>query len=270
MCRVERAIRGFEATVRAGVDSLIFDVYGHLIKNGEIVGLVQEPAWGRPIKPSDRGLVYTAIAQLQSHGIIYKGCLTNDILIAGGKVRLVELFLLIPYFGKWDKLQLDAEIWHWKELEDLFYEFEDIGPFGLWKIPQLRFTNSPRNIQRIYPIPTPSRGVMFFLSDVFKGFGVAPWEGYSFWKNTSEEDEPESSVSLSRKRRYLLQRFSTETDSTLRSASFLDNDNRSSRARSRQLTAMISHPYYRHRRPIGLRELTSPESTTTKIEELDC
>ncbi|EDR08588.1 uncharacterized protein LACBIDRAFT_296898 [Laccaria bicolor S238N-H82] len=79
-----------------------FEIYGHLVgRNGEVVGIVSEAAWGRTIALGDRTLVYETFARLQAHGCLFVGISTGQVLIADGKVRLLDLYLSIatPDFG---------------------------------------------------------------------------------------------------------------------------------------------------------------------------
>ena len=81
-----------------GEMDLIHDVDGHMVRqDGTVVGLVTEAAWGRPIKSSNRALIYQTAARLQGWGCIYFGCLANHFLIAAGNVRLIELSSLCFY-----------------------------------------------------------------------------------------------------------------------------------------------------------------------------
>lgn len=167
-----------------GMD-LSFELYGHLLrKDGTVIGLVTEAGKGRLINLSDRSLIYRTIANLQARGCLYRGCGTNQFMISpDGKVRLLEPFSLIPYSAKkLHKLEKDAEIWHWKELADLFNELKTYGPFGNYRFPPDRFTATPKQLQLIIPPVGPERplgGIFLFTSsDFFHTYRIPYWEGF--------------------------------------------------------------------------------------------
>ncbi|KIM41862.1 hypothetical protein M413DRAFT_27425 [Hebeloma cylindrosporum] len=166
----------------SGMD-LTYEVYGHLVrKDGTVVGLVTEAAWGRPIKSSDRALIYQTAARLQSRGWVYFGSLHNHFLIAGGKVRLIEPSAL-KFYSKDDteRLYSDAERFHWWALNKLFWEFENYGPFGNVRLPQPRFTASFSNSNLVIPPPSPERplgGMFIHIPSYFRTMRVRPWPDY--------------------------------------------------------------------------------------------
>jgi len=176
-----------------GMD-LTYDVYGHLVrKDGTVVGLVTEAAWGRPIKSSDRALIYQTAARLQSRGILYFASLYNYFLIAGGKVRLIEPSTL-KFYSKDDteRLYKDAETFHWWALDRLFWELEKYGPFGFYRIPHGRFTASFSNSNLVISPPSPERplgGLLFPVPNYFRVMFVKPWPDYP--ENYPEQKTPE-------------------------------------------------------------------------------
>ncbi|KIK09633.1 hypothetical protein K443DRAFT_392021 [Laccaria amethystina LaAM-08-1] len=127
--RVESAMHGLRAI--RDLD-LTFEIYGHLVgRNGEVVGIVSEAAWGRTIALGDRTLVYETFARLQEHGCLFVGISTGQVLIADGKVRLLDLYGIRPY-SEDDRAEMEskAEIFHWRELEIIFAQLESGYPLS--------------------------------------------------------------------------------------------------------------------------------------------
>lgn len=127
--RVEGAMHGLRAI--RDLD-LTFEIYGHLVgRNGEVVGIVSEAAWGRTIALGDRTLVYETFARLQEHGCLFVGISTGQVLIADGKVRLLDLYGIRPY-SEDDRAEMEskAEIFHWRELEIIFTQLESGYPLS--------------------------------------------------------------------------------------------------------------------------------------------
>jgi hypothetical protein len=165
-----------------GMD-LTYDVYGHLVrKDGTVIGLVTEAAWGRTIKTSDRALIYNTVARLQSRGCLYFAAGHNHFLIAAGKVRLTEPSSLTFYTkGDIELLEKDAEQFHWRNLHQLFWEFEKYGPFGNYRVPQPRFTASFSNLGLVIPPPSPERplgGMFLHPFSYFLVMCIEPWPDY--------------------------------------------------------------------------------------------
>ncbi|KAF8970679.1 hypothetical protein BDZ97DRAFT_2055200 [Flammula alnicola] len=239
-----RAVQGLDVT---------FEVYGHLIgKNNAVIGLVSEAAWGRMIKPTDAALIHHTISRIQSWGCIYKGCLTNRFMIADGKVRLLELNCITLYQDR-VQLELDAEIWHWKELHQLFKEINDLGPYGNHRIPLLRFTSTYRDLDFIPPSPRPDLplGGMFLYPGFFRIFDVEMWAGYE----PVEEDKPNNAVSRRRRAPPRSIKLIANGPSPLVNAqeemgTMLSISRPVHRQRNRPL-AISHHPYYRQPRASG-------------------
>ncbi|KDR78258.1 hypothetical protein GALMADRAFT_245345 [Galerina marginata CBS 339.88] len=183
---LNRAMYGYRAV--QGLD-VTFEIYGHLAtRDGSIIGLVSEAAWGRMIRLDDRALVYKTVAKIEQRGCLYRGCYTNRFIIANGKVRLLELNSVWPYKDM-DCLEKDAELWHWKELDDLFAEFRDIGPYGNYHLPLLRFTTTHNDLKYVRPPPSPDRpfGGFVFYSEFFDFY--EPWSGYRRLPDGDDENE---------------------------------------------------------------------------------
>ncbi|KAJ7589448.1 hypothetical protein C8J56DRAFT_938627, partial [Mycena floridula] len=101
---------------------LSYEVLGHLTRDGDVVGMVLEPAEGRMVEYRDRLKVYAAFAKLQAHNVIHAGCIgPSNIMIHKGKVRLLRLHPLRVYSDA-DKAEVErqAKYWHWHGLEVVF------------------------------------------------------------------------------------------------------------------------------------------------------
>lgn len=78
-----------------GLD-LTFEVLGHVTNSdGEIVGIMTEPAYGRYVEYSDRTDVYEAIAKIQSRSLWYSFDHTT-IMVSKGKIRIESLMSVHP------------------------------------------------------------------------------------------------------------------------------------------------------------------------------
>lgn len=175
--RLNRGMYGYRAVQDLDVT---FEVLGHLIsEDGTVIGLVSEAAWGRMIKPSDATLIYKTIGELQHRGVIYRGCLTNRFMIADGKVRLVELNCITPYEDR-QKLLEDAEVWHWKELGQLFGELRTHGPYGCLRLPSLAFYSTYKDLQFLPPPPRPDLpfGGMLLYPTFFAMCDIEAWPDF--------------------------------------------------------------------------------------------
>ncbi|KJA21059.1 hypothetical protein HYPSUDRAFT_166185 [Hypholoma sublateritium FD-334 SS-4] len=210
--KLDAAMFGYRAV--EGLD-LTFEVYGHLLdRNGRIIGLVTEAAWGRMVKSSDRSLVWGAIAKLQKRGLIYKGCLTNRFVIANNKVRLVELNQIAWYYGDQEKLSRESETYHWSPLRQLFGELNQFGPHGNNRLPLIKFTTTEKSIVLLpYPLASPYIRVSGSYSKLER---FARTFGFKFLKPDDEDDDRPYSASSrnSSPRGRLAPRFSISSSST--------------------------------------------------------
>jgi len=177
-----------------------FEVLGHLIsKDGTVIGLVSEAAWGRMVRPSDAALIYKTIAEVQNRGIIYKGCITNRFMIADGKVRLVELNCITPYEDK-KKLLEDADSWHWNELGELFHELRTVGPYGRCRYPAMHLYSTYKDLQFFPPSPRPDLpfGGMFLYPTFFAMCDIEAWPDFEMAER-EPEDRPTKEPSKRRR-----------------------------------------------------------------------
>jgi hypothetical protein len=148
---IENNTRGHR--ILLGLD-LSFEVLGHIVRDGQVVGLMTEPAYGRLVEYQDRALVYEAIAKLQRRGILYRECQhAPNIMISEGKVRFLQTTHMInlPTI----ELAKEAEYWHWKTLDVSFEE--------LRKRPNIYSAACHRNVpycvQIIPNLPLPQRSL---------------------------------------------------------------------------------------------------------------
>jgi len=142
-----------------GLD-LTFEVLGHIVRDNRVVGIVTEPSYGRMVEYDDRMLLYDAIAKLQQRNLLYRCICPSNIMISGGKVRLLGLSCIVSYpQHETSQLENDAEHSHWRGLETLFAELA-LGPNFM--IP-LRSRTS-QAIKIIPSIPSPDRPLFVGLS----------------------------------------------------------------------------------------------------------
>ncbi|KAF8970678.1 hypothetical protein BDZ97DRAFT_2055199 [Flammula alnicola] len=257
---------------------LTFEVYGHLLrKDGTVIGLVSQAGKGRMIKSSDRALIYRTISNIQSRGCLYKGCGTNRFMISPeGKVRLLELFCLTQYpQNQSDKLAKHAEVWHWKELDDLFWELKTYGPYGNFRIPPDRFTASPKDLQLIIPPPKlgrPLGGIYLYPSpNFFSTYQIPVWEDF---EQIQRERDHVRSLQLRRRGIAVIvddsetntERSFANEDRPLNLIATLSLSHRSRRNRS----GVVYHPYRANRngRPNVMARSEDTE-TTSSIHVVD-
>ncbi|KAF5329737.1 hypothetical protein D9619_008989 [Psilocybe cf. subviscida] len=281
---MNNAMLGYRSVQRGNLD-LTFEVYGHAVaKDGAVVGLVSEAAWGRMVQPSDRALIYSAMAQLQALGCIYKAVRENRFLIADGKVRLLDLHL-ISWFDDRQKLDKLAEEFHWDAAETLFHDLETYGPYGHqeYLCPLARFYLGHEDISLIPPGPRMGRnGEMVYSLLVWPAFfstsWVEPWNGYQVVEPDSD-DEPVSSAVL-QARRPEFGPIRRQPHRRREQVPREDNNVRESRAAgpSSTVTRSARHPYnisiairnyHRAMERAGPYALSGNTDATASIEELE-
>lgn len=146
--RIERETEGHRAV--QGLD-VSFQVLGHVIRDGEVVGIMTEHSYGRLVEFCDRSVVYEAFGRLQRNGILYQAAHESTIIIADGKVRLLGLSTVIKY--RRDERELLAErarVCYWELLDMIFGRLEGSNNF----YPLARSRHSARIIPRL---PSPQR-----------------------------------------------------------------------------------------------------------------
>lgn len=109
---------------RQGLKDMTFEILGHLVRDGVLVGNVFEPCHGRLIEFSDRGVVYAAIARLQQSNIIYRALHTKEIFITESGVRFGPGLSSVIFVSDKEELEWKAEYWHWGQLKQIFDELK--------------------------------------------------------------------------------------------------------------------------------------------------
>lgn len=245
MWLLNRAMYGFRRI--DGLD-FTFELYGHLVdRDGQVVGLVTEAAWGRPIGLSDRDFVTSELKRLESHGYLYGATFCNSFLIADGKLRFLQPIGIRKYSNP-EELKREAAFIHTKAIDELFQEFEDFGPFGNFRLLPMALTGETQEISTLYQsIP---RGIWVSNILMFNCHLTAPGFTTNFKFGDVDPDGEESSkrlVSLrgprGEQRKILQMRYKTSQDNAL---SRDDDRPLSSRTRLRHRIFLPStHPYAR-------------------------
>src|SRR5882762_1487630 len=105
---------------RVGLKDMTFELLGHLVRDGMVVGNVLEPPHGRLVEFGDRDIVYEAFSRLQRKNIVFRGVSEGLIFITDTGVRLGHEIASVIYVPDKAKLEYEAERWHWRKLERLF------------------------------------------------------------------------------------------------------------------------------------------------------
>lgn len=103
-----------------GLKDLTFELLGHLVRDGLVVGNVFEAAHGRLVEFSDRAAVYEAIARIQRKNVIYRDIDSKEIYITETGVRFGAGISSVVLVQDKDELEKEAETWHWGRLKKLF------------------------------------------------------------------------------------------------------------------------------------------------------
>ncbi|KAJ8483491.1 hypothetical protein ONZ45_g14591 [Pleurotus djamor] len=127
---------------------LTFEVLAHIVRDGRVIGLMTEPAKGRMVEHCDRAKVFDAISRVESRGLLYRSIHCSNIMISGGKVRLLNISTTRYYSPEQrERHAEDFKFFHWKALKimfDLIREGNFMTPPRTW----------PQNLQYI-PSPIP-------------------------------------------------------------------------------------------------------------------
>lgn len=102
-----------------GLNELTFEMLGHLVRDGEVVGHMRKAIEGRLVEYHDRAAVFEAVARIQAKGILFKATTPYDIYMTDGGVRFTSMSS-IEYYEDRAKLEEKAEYWHWCCLQDVF------------------------------------------------------------------------------------------------------------------------------------------------------
>ncbi|PPQ80333.1 hypothetical protein CVT25_003616 [Psilocybe cyanescens] len=248
---------------------LTFKFYGHLLdRDGSIIGFITEAAWGRNIGLEDEELVAESLERLADAGCIYQSVATNQFLISGGKLRLLQLHSIVPYKDQ-EKLKRDAEFLHKWALDELLQEFRDYGPYGRYRFLPPRLKANPFDVKylRMLPIPERPLGRNFIYPDprfLFKT-GVMDLTGLE------DDERPFAANTKRRSRRKDLHliynrkdRRRMPTDDAIQDRGQLVVSSRTRNRNPNHLHDATSHPYLR--RVKVLQELSSTEGTENLLE----
>ncbi|KAJ7852981.1 hypothetical protein B0H13DRAFT_2083477 [Mycena leptocephala] len=103
-----------------GLD-VTFEVLGHIVRNGDIIGLMIEHVDDdRRVEYRDRAAVYAAVAKVQSKGLII-GLNETNIIIHKGKVRLLDA-QTVRKFSEVEDVDATVARKHWQALSTIFDE----------------------------------------------------------------------------------------------------------------------------------------------------
>ncbi|KAJ7092483.1 hypothetical protein B0H15DRAFT_834089 [Mycena belliarum] len=130
---VDYAMRGHR--LLDGLD-LTYQVLGHIVRNGEIIGLMTEHAIDdRRVEYRDRAAVYAAITKVQSRGLIIS-LHESSINIHHGKVRLL-CTQSVRKFSDVEDPEDAVSKFHWQDLSRIFRELrEHVNPIPVLRIVQ--------------------------------------------------------------------------------------------------------------------------------------
>jgi hypothetical protein len=175
-----------------GLKDLTFELLGHLVRDGLVVGNVFEAPHGRLIEYSDRAAVYESIARMQRKNIIYRDIDSKEIYITATGVRFGAGISSVILIQDRDALERQAELWHWGKLKKLF-EFLKNAPndasttrrmsSGELLIPRLPAPNAPSPV-----IPNFSQ-----LAFAFALFVEEPIEWFNWLVRVESESRSETS-----------------------------------------------------------------------------
>ncbi|KAF4586279.1 hypothetical protein EYR38_010554 [Pleurotus pulmonarius] len=158
----DRRLKEIEQTMRAyrllqGLD-LTFEILAHVARDGQVVGVVMEPAIGRMVEHCDRAQVFEAIARVESRGLLYGSIHQSNIMISGGKVRLTNIATTRPFTPD----EPEEKQYHWTALRLMFDSLRGgvnfMTPPRTWP-QQLQYIPSPLAPER----PRPSFVKIWFV-----------------------------------------------------------------------------------------------------------
>ncbi|ESK87339.1 hypothetical protein Moror_5715 [Moniliophthora roreri MCA 2997] len=171
---------------------LFYHVYGHLSRDGQIVGFVFERVQGRMVDYRDRALLYETFNNLKRHNIVFApvyyvedrlSYLTEDVMIIDGKVRLHPRAL--PYLIPWNAStsnDRDNALPNEKLLQISFKQLASFPeainpntPLHLWSHTPLHIALIPSPERLLEVKRAPQNSIMAFLLNVDKnGFYFTP------------------------------------------------------------------------------------------------
>lgn len=138
----------------SGLKHMTFPMLGHIIRRGEVVGLLTEAAIGRGVEYSDRHTVFEAVTEMQRKGIIHRSLNPGNIFITDHGVRFLGISSVI-FLTDDDDLDAKAEEWHWEGLRRCF---DELKPKLCNDAPTARKMHYPALV--IPPLPSPTRPLL--------------------------------------------------------------------------------------------------------------
>lgn len=107
-----------------GLKELTFEMLGHIVRDGAVVGVLTEASCGRLVEFTDRAAVYEAVARMQQKGIIHRSLHAGNIFITDSGVRFLGISSVL-FFEDNEKLVEMAQKWHWGCLAKVFDQLKD-------------------------------------------------------------------------------------------------------------------------------------------------
>lgn len=172
MKTLELSMRGYQYV--RGMD-LTYEVLGHVMRDGNVIGLMTEPHLGRIVQSCDRALLYDAVSRMEQRRLVHMGPTTPNLLIDNGKVRLINL-ACIWYFNhdQEEDFKATAAIRHWETLEKVFSQMD---PSTFYYIPNY-LRKRQQNLHLLPAVPSVERPIRIeiflqrqarpYLLDMFK------------------------------------------------------------------------------------------------------
>lgn len=181
-----------------GLKDLTFELLGHLVRDGLVVGNVFEAAHGRLVEFSDRAAVYESIARMQRRNVIYRDIDSKEIYITETGVRFGAGVSSVIMVQDGDELERNAEIWHWRKLKKLF-EYLKYAPNNASTT--RRMTSGELIIPRL-PAPNAPSPVIPIFSQLAFGFELFVKEPAEWinWLARLKTDSESGTPGRSRKR----------------------------------------------------------------------
>ncbi|TRM55555.1 hypothetical protein BD626DRAFT_636986 [Schizophyllum amplum] len=125
---IEQGMRAYRQLKRNDLD-FSFEILGHVVNDGKIVGYVTEQMTGRMVEYCDRAIVYSAVARLHSAGLTYTSFCDTGLMVCDGQVKFLNLAGVRPVTDEHD-MKLD-----WEQVEDLFAP-DRRGVPNMWRAPK--------------------------------------------------------------------------------------------------------------------------------------
>jgi hypothetical protein len=134
-----------------------FEILAFLTRDGLIAGMIFEPSGGRPVRLSDRAVVYAAFADLERHGLMCRWISEFDLVIAeDGLPKFTWLTRVHSVGTDLVQAQEDLHIWHWGKLREMFARLEEKRGYRL-NYKHLRVSRyHPASSTLLFPLPAPS------------------------------------------------------------------------------------------------------------------